>query len=110
MRAFQTVDEAEEGKILLRVLNKGFLKEEVIGVYEFDASFIYLMDKHTMFNQWLALSNPEAEDFNEITSYLKVSLSIACVGDEQVQLAEDRSPPKETDTVMMPPSVRRQYK
>jgi hypothetical protein len=37
-----------------------------------------------MFNQWLALSNPEGKDFNEITAYLKMSISVAGPGDEQV--------------------------
>lgn len=54
----------------------------MIGVYELDVTQIYFQKDHTMYNQWLALSNPEGKDFNEITAYLKVSISIAGPGDE----------------------------
>jgi hypothetical protein len=30
------VTEIEEGKILIRILNKGFLKDDTIGVYELE--------------------------------------------------------------------------
>jgi hypothetical protein len=63
-------------------LNKGFFKEDTIGVYEFDINQIYLYEKHTMFHQWLALSNPEGADFNEITAYLKLSICVTGPGDE----------------------------
>lgn len=42
--------QAESGKILLKLLDKGFFKNEVIGQFEFDLSYIYLMDKHAMEN------------------------------------------------------------
>jgi len=40
------------------------------------------MKDHTLYHQWLALSNPEGKDFNEITCYVKVSISVAGPGDE----------------------------
>ena len=42
--------EVEEGKVLIRILNKGFFKEDTIGVYEFDLTQIYFMKDHTMFH------------------------------------------------------------
>ena len=65
-----------------------------------------------MFHQWLALSNPEGKDFNEITAYLKISISIAGPGDEQVQISDDNSGVDDTDKggVLMPSSIKRQYK
>jgi len=42
--------QAESGKILLKLLDKGFFKNEVIGQFEFDLSYIYLMDKHALEN------------------------------------------------------------
>jgi hypothetical protein len=35
-----------------------------------------------MFNSWIAMSNPEGKDFNEITGYLKLAISIQGPGDE----------------------------
>lgn len=65
-----------------------------------------------MMHQWLALSNPEGNDFNDITAYLKVSISVAGPGDDQVQLTEDKSGIDNTDGdgVMMPASVKKQYR
>ena len=40
--------EIEDGKISIRILNKGFFKEDTIGAYEFDISQIYLQKDHTL--------------------------------------------------------------
>jgi len=64
-----------------------------------------------MFHQWLAFSNPESKDFNEITCYLKLSISIAGPGDEQVSL-NDQAGPEQTEeaVVLMPPSIKKEFK
>lgn len=53
-----------------------------LGAYDFDVTFVYFQEKHTLFNSWIALSNPEGTDFNEITCYLKLGISISGPGDE----------------------------
>lgn len=64
-----------------------------------------------MLNSWIALSNPEGKDFNEITCYLKLGISVAGPGDEQVQLNDETGPKNPDDQeVMMPPSIRKEYK
>ncbi len=45
-----TKQQAESGKILIKLLDKGLFKNEIIGQFEFDLSYIYLMDKHAMEN------------------------------------------------------------
>ena len=87
---------------MLKVLDKGYLKDDVVGMFEFDLSYIYLMTDHLMLHQWIALSNPNSDDYSKITGYLKVSISVACTGDEQVQIEEDDSN-HENDNVLMPP-------
>ena len=90
-------------------MNKGFFKEDSIGLYEFDLTQIYYMKSHALFHQWLALSNPEGKDFNEITAYIKLSISIAGPGDEQVQLSEEEGGVESTDTavILMPSSIKK---
>lgn len=56
----------------------------MIGCYEFDLAYIYFQQKHALLHKWLALSNPDSETFNEVAGYLKVSISISTVGDEQI--------------------------
>jgi hypothetical protein len=70
----------------LRLLDKGFFKDALIGAYEFDITYIYFMDKHSLMHKWLALSNPASTNFTEVAGYLKLSITIAGSGDEQVQI------------------------
>jgi len=75
---------AEEGKIEIKLMDKGFFKNAMIGSFDFDLSYIYFMKDHLLLHQWLALSNPNSENYSEITGYIKVSISVVCTGDEQV--------------------------
>ena len=96
--------EAEDARIVIKLLDKHFLKDSVIGVFEFDLTHIYFMPDHLMSHQWMALSNPNSEKYSEITGYLKVSISIICTGDKQVQITEDDGVDEE-DNVLMPPQL-----
>ena len=48
----------------------------MIGVYEIDLSQVYLKPRHALLHQWIALSNPLMENFNDITGYLKLSVTV----------------------------------
>ena len=72
--------------ISIKVMNKGIFRDEMIGMYEFDMTTVYFKEKHAMQHQWIALFNPEGEDFSEITGNLKISIAVQGPGDEQVQL------------------------
>ena len=73
---------AEDGRIMIKLLDKHFIKDLVIGQFEFDLTHIYFMENHLMLHQWMALSNPNSEKYSQITGYLKVSISVACTGDK----------------------------
>jgi len=78
-------------------------KDAMIGMFEFDLSFVYLKPDHVLLHKWVALNNPGGEDYATIQAYLKLSISVACTGDEQVQIEEDEGP---EDTVpLMSPSL-----
>lgn len=93
---------AEEGKITIKLMDKGLFKDALIGMFEFDLSFIYLKEKHVLFHKWLALNNPGGENFAEICGYVKVSISVAASGDEQVQITDDTSGKEDPDILMSP--------
>jgi hypothetical protein len=76
--------EAEEAKICLKLMDKGYIKNSMIGMFEFDLSYIYFMNDHMLLHQWLAISNPNSDNYSEITGYLKVSISVVASGDEQL--------------------------
>ena len=60
----QEKDEIEQAKISVRVLDKGYFKDTIVGVYDFDVSYIYFMVKHSLMHRWVALSNPQSENYN----------------------------------------------
>jgi len=41
-------DDIESAKINIRLMDKGFFKDAIIGAYEFDVAYIYFMNKHVM--------------------------------------------------------------
>ena len=50
------------------------------------------------------MSNPESENFGEVTGQLKFSITICGEGDEQVGIEDDPNPEKED--VIQPPQVK----
>lgn len=77
-------------KISLLVKSAVF-KNTMIGVYEFDFSYIYFMEEHAMKHMWVALSNPSSEDYSAITGFLKISVSIHGSNDTPTLLEMDTS-------------------
>ena len=41
-------------------------------------SFIYLRKDHMLLHKWIAMSNPNGEDYAKIQSYVKISIAVAC--------------------------------
>ena len=80
----QEVEDLERGTIAIKMLDKGFFKDALIGYYEFDLSYIYKMKDHAAQHKWIIMSNPESENFGEVTGQLKFSITICGEGDEQV--------------------------
>jgi hypothetical protein len=101
------VEQVESAKINLKLLDKGYFKDAMIGSYAFDLAYIYMMKDHAMQHQWIAMSDPSSENFSEVTAYMKLSISVAAAGDEQIQLEEEVG--SGNDKVMMPPSIRPEF-
>lgn len=91
----KAVEELAEGKITVKMMDKGFFKDSIIGYYEFDLSYIYQMKDHCMMHKWIVMSNPEDENYGEVTAMLKMSISICGEGDEQAPIDDDPNPEKE---------------
>lgn len=68
-------------RVEIRLLDKGFFKDALIGYYEFDLTYIYQQENHSLMHKWIIMSNPEGEDFGEVTGYLKISMTITGDGD-----------------------------
>ena len=96
--------------ISIKVMNKGIFRDEMIGTYEFDMTTVYFKNKHAIQHQWIALFNPEGEDFSNITGNLKISIAVQGPGDEQVQLNDQSGPDSAGDEVMMPAQIKKEFK
>lgn len=80
-------------------------------MFEIDVAYVYFMPQHTMFHRWVVLSDPNSANFDEVTGYMKVSISVSAGGDEQIQLTEDVAGDEKESalTPMMPPSIKPEY-
>lgn len=76
------VERLEKGKIEIKLLDKGFFKDSLVGYYEFDITSIYGRQDHALMHKWIVMSNPEGEEFGKVTAYLKLSITICGAGDE----------------------------
>ena len=96
-----------KGKIEIKLMDKGFFKDALIGYYEFDLSTIYQRADHALMHKWIVMTNPEGEEFGKVTGYLKLSITICGAGDEQVAIEDDPNPTEEE--YLQPPQVQPEF-
>ena len=102
--------DAEQATIVIKLMDKGLFSQTLIGMFDFDLSQIYFMKNHTLLHQMLALYNPNSEEYATIFGYLKVSISVVCTGDEQIQINEDEDTTGAGDSnIMMPPQLNPEF-
>jgi len=97
----------EKARVSLKMLDKGIFKDEMLGYYEFDLSYIYLQPEHALMHKWVVMSNPEGENFSEVTAYFKMSITVSGVGDPNIAIEDDPNPEKED--VIQPPQVKPEF-
>ena len=103
----QSVAQLEQTKIIVRLNQKGFFKTSLIGQIELDLTYVYNLANHTQEHQWVALINPESEDFSSVSAYLKMSASIYGVDDKPCELKMDEN--DDDDNCIMPASIKPKY-
>ena len=74
-------EDIESAKVQIRLMDKGFFKDAMIGQYDLDVPFIYFKDKHVMEHQWIAMNNTSSKQPNDVTAYLKLSVNVVAAGD-----------------------------
>ena len=97
-------DKLENGTIEIKLMDKGFFKDAMIGYYEFDITQIYGMKDHALMHTFVVMSNPDGEDFGEVTAHLKLSITIAGAADTPTQIEDDPNPSKEV--MLQPPEIK----
>lgn len=66
-----------------------FLKDQPLGIFDFDLGFIYSCAQHSVRHQWVVLNLPTDEKFFEPKGYLKVSISVTHEEDQAIDLCEE---------------------
>ena len=103
-----TKGDLETAKITYKLLDKGFLKSNQLGLYEFDVSSIYSSNKeHACLHSWISMSNPESEDYSEVTANIKSSVAVAGPNDKQIPIEED--PDLDFSNIMQQPQVKNKF-
>lgn len=86
----------------MKLMDKGFLKDKMIGQFELDLSFIYLKPGHKIEHKWFAFSNPNGDDYAKIQCYCKFSIAVTREGDESVELKSDTAIGEDPEVMMSP--------
>ena len=89
-------------------MEKSIFKDVLVGLFEFDFSYIYNMENRTMRHQWVGLNNPDGEDFSEVAAFMKLSASIHGPGDKPEELKEDPNP--DNPNMLMPAAMKPKFK
>ena len=104
------VQEIEAALIEIEILNKGFFSSDLIGRFPISTTTIYNLENHTVHNQMLSFTNPEAENKTKITGNISVSIQLIGPDDESLQLKIGTDKNAATKKPWMPASVKKKYK
>lgn len=112
----------KEGSIKISVMDADTLtRNDLIGSYVVDASFVYYQEHHEIHRSWVALVNDEDPEDQAIQGYLKISIQVVGPGDKVYihDEREDREREKKEDLsaaggisgmVILPPALKREIK
>ncbi|KAJ8599899.1 hypothetical protein CTAYLR_002819 [Chrysophaeum taylorii] len=115
-------EEFSEGSIRVSVMDADTVtRNDLIGSYVVDASYVYFQKNHEIYRTWVALINDQDPESQQIQGFLKLSIQVIGPGDKVYihDEAEDREREKQEDMradggisgmVVMPPALRREVK
>ena len=103
-----TVEQLDSSKIIIEVYDykNSSKRSNYFGIYEYDISYIYNQENHSLRNFWLALANPESNDMTKVRGYLKLSISVLHDNDPRVELEIN----KDSYDCFLPSQIKMQYK
>lgn len=70
---------------------------------------IYFKDKNKIEHQWVALDNPDCEDYENMKGLLKISANVTGPGDNAQKLEPHVGAEPEKMNMFMSPSIKRTY-
>lgn len=58
-------------------------------------------------HKWVVMSNPDSENFSDVTAYFKLSVVVVGQGDENISIENDPNP--DTEDILTPPQIKPEY-
>ena len=106
---YQSPQAAKNVNIAIRVFNRGWIKNELVGLAQYDLSSIYFQENHKVEHQWVGLENPDAEDFENMKGLLKISANVIGPKDNAQKLEPHVGPEPDKMKMFMSPSIKRTF-
>ncbi len=111
-------EEVENAVIKINVEDADFgTRNDPIGQYFYDLSYVYQQKGHEVYRSWVALTNSKDPNDVGVTGYLKLSISVVGPGDKAVEhdIAAEMQKEQEAEDggdlsslVQMPPAIKRE--
>lgn len=106
-RANCTSEDIENASITIELRDKRFLvSDSLIGSYSMYLIYVYLQKGHSLVHKWLALANPESQDFSKIRGFLKLGVAVLGEGDDQVDLDVEEALEMKDEDLLLPPQIQ----
>lgn len=102
-----TAEDIETAHISIELRDKRFLvSDSLIGSYSMDLTYVYLQKNHSLVHKWIALANPESQDFAKIRGFLKMGIAVLGEGDDQVDLEVAEAQEMKDEDLLLPPQIQ----
>ncbi len=112
-------EQIEEAMVTVSVYDADtFSRDDLIGSYSFDASYVYFQKHHEVHNQWVGITDPTNADDTGVQGYLKLSVAVLGPGEkrhqydpkEEAEMAAKEKQQGVQSMLLMPPQIERQLK
>ena len=90
-------------------MNRGWIKNELVGLANYDLASIYFQENNKVEHVWVALENPDSEDFENMKGLLKISANVTGPKDNAQKLEQHVGPEPNQMKMFMSPSIKRTF-
>lgn len=90
-------------------MNRGWIKNELVGLANYDLASIYFQENNKVEHVWVGLENPDSEDFENMKGLLKISANVTGPGDNAQKLEQHVGPEPTQMKMFMSPSIKRTF-
>lgn len=102
-----SVEDIESATISIELRDhRMLLSDSLIGSYIMDLTYVYFQPKHALVHKWIALANPESQDYSSIKGYLKLGIAVLAEEDRQVDLAVSEVGELKDVDMLLPPQIQ----